>query len=76
MKHTIDKILHTKFHIKWVFATLSGLGIVDIDMKNFIIKSIVVFVLVTAFYFVASPYHNCLMDSDISHTECLKHTGW
>ena len=32
--------------------------------------------LVTAFYFVASPYHNCLIDSDISHTECLKNTGW
>ena len=45
-------------------------------MWEFLIKSILVFVLVTAFYFVASPYHNCLIDSDISHTECLKHTGW
>ena len=62
-------------HIKWLDISVF-LGIVEIDMKNFIIKSIVVFVLVTAFYFVASPYHNCLIDSDISHTECLKHTGW
>ena len=51
-------------------------GIVEIDMKSFLFKSIVVFVLATAFYFITSPYHNCLIDGDISHTECLKHTGW
>ena len=62
-------------HIEW-FDIGVFLGIVETVMKNFLIKSIVVFVLVTAFYFVASPYHNCLIDSDISHTECLKHTGW
>ena len=48
----------------------------DKDLKNFLIKSVVVFVLVTTFYFVTSPYHNCLIDDDIGHLACLSQTSW
>ena len=48
----------------------------DKDLKNFLIKSVVIFILVTTFYFVTSPYHNCIIDDDISHLECLIHTSW